>query len=554
MNEFERGNPFATSEQRAAPDDTGVDYADVGKGFVGGVGRGTTGLLGLPGTVSQLMTRGGEWIGDKLGLPPLPEDIKRRNAAAAPFTPEQIQRPIERITGSFYEPTTTAGKYASTIGEFAPAAAFGGGGALARTATTVIPAVASETAGQLTEGTPYEGPARAIAGIGAGLTVPRVVTLAPPPPRKLQQAVDVFDREGIPMLAGDRTGSNAVRWLEATAGDLPLSSGRYQTLRQNQADALNAAVTRRTFDPAELERRGLPPEAALPDTDVFAHGRQSLRDKFNDLASRNTLPLDQQLIDDLRAAHSNYAQKVLPSQQASGARDIADIHGDIFDKLLANQGRMSGAEYQAIRSRLGDQAQSAFKSDTQLGKALKDTQRALDAAIRRNMSPADAAAWDLANQRYANMKQITNAVAGAKENMTPARLAQAVRAGRAEQYAAGQGNLDELVNAASTVIREMPSSGTAQRLGYQKLFDVGKAVSPSTLTTGALGGAMGAILGPAGAFLGLGLPMLAGRIALSRVGQRYLANQAIPQTRRDLIAQALAQQVGSTLRPQNANP
>lgn len=77
-------------------------------------------------------------------------------------------------------PETTAGEYARTIGEFAPnalAPVRGGATALSRIAPVtrftraVAPAVASEGAGQLTEGTPAEGPARLLAAlVGAGVS------------------------------------------------------------------------------------------------------------------------------------------------------------------------------------------------------------------------------------------------------------------------------------------------------------------------------------------------------------------------------------------------
>lgn len=77
-----------------------------------------------------------------------------------------------RKQGPFLEnvlpaPETTAGQYARTIGEFAPAAAAGPGSVVRRAAQTVVPAVASETAGQATAGTDWETAAR-IAGALAG--------------------------------------------------------------------------------------------------------------------------------------------------------------------------------------------------------------------------------------------------------------------------------------------------------------------------------------------------------------------------------------------------
>jgi hypothetical protein len=76
----------------------------------------------------------------------------------------------EYYTGDYYEPQTTAGEYARTVGEFLPGAIVPGGLAT-KAASVLVPAIASETAGQMTEGTPMEQPARIGAGIVGGLGV-----------------------------------------------------------------------------------------------------------------------------------------------------------------------------------------------------------------------------------------------------------------------------------------------------------------------------------------------------------------------------------------------
>jgi hypothetical protein len=82
----------------------------------------------------------------------------------------QHPRAVEVLKPS-YQPQTTAGKYTRTVAEFLPNAALGGEGLLVRGAGVVIPALLSETAGQATSGSKYEGVAR-LAGalVGGGLS------------------------------------------------------------------------------------------------------------------------------------------------------------------------------------------------------------------------------------------------------------------------------------------------------------------------------------------------------------------------------------------------
>jgi len=140
------------------------------------------------------------------------------------------------------------------------------------------------------------------------------------------------------------------------------------------------------------------------------------------------------------------------------------------------------------------------------------------------------------NLRFALMKQTQRAVDNAGEHLSPLALNNAVKAKRpAGQYAARSGDLDELANAASVVMKPLPNSGTAARLAAQ------------SGGTGTLGAGVGAIVGgPLGAAIGAGVgavgPLIAPGLATSRLGQAYLGNRALPQSMRDVLAQTLAQQ------------
>jgi hypothetical protein len=156
--------------------------------------------------------------------------------------------------------------------------------------------------------------------------------------------------------------------------------------------------------------------------------------------------------------------------------------------------------------------------------------------MQRGLSPQDAARWTDTNRRWGNMRQLESAVASAGENLSPAKIAQSVRSGRVGQAARGAGDMDELARAAALVIKPPPNSGTAARLGMQKLFNI-----PAWLAAGG-GAAAGSPLGPIGAAVGAAAPFAASRLALSRGGQAYLGNQIMPQNVRDIIAQEMVQQ------------
>lgn len=156
--------------------------ADVAKSAGIGLAQGALGVLGMGGDVGSLLGSATDKVGGMVGASPDKvqqfKDYMRTAAQAIPGAgiltrpgSADLQKGVEKVTGDFYKPQTTAGEYARTIGEFAPAVIGGPESIGAKLVSRVAaPAIASETAGQLTHGTaaePYARIAGALAG-GAG--------------------------------------------------------------------------------------------------------------------------------------------------------------------------------------------------------------------------------------------------------------------------------------------------------------------------------------------------------------------------------------------------
>ncbi len=148
------------------------------KALDAGVARGVAGIAGLPGDVTDLGAKGIEaatnFVTDKLGMERAAPPDRSKSILNAIPTSESVKKTIERdMYGGekLYEPKTRGEKYASGIGEFA-LGLVGGGGLmqLGKRALTQVaaPAVASEAAGQVTEGTAAEPYARVSAALLAG--------------------------------------------------------------------------------------------------------------------------------------------------------------------------------------------------------------------------------------------------------------------------------------------------------------------------------------------------------------------------------------------------
>jgi hypothetical protein len=167
-------NPFA------APGEPSV-AGDVLKSAGVGVVKGGINLAGLLGDVREATYSGAgaaqEWLARRFGLSDEEAVAAGQELVSAlrgtpnrfPTTAE-ARSGVESATGPLYEPQTRPGRYAQTVGEFAPAAVMGPGGVARNLATlAVVPGVASEAAGEATKGTPAEPWARTGAALVTGL-------------------------------------------------------------------------------------------------------------------------------------------------------------------------------------------------------------------------------------------------------------------------------------------------------------------------------------------------------------------------------------------------
>ena len=147
--------------------------------------RGTALAFGGTGDARELAGKGISWALQKAGIEVSPETVQRaKNALRSnPFaalvmtapTSEDLTEKVETVTGPLYQPQTRVGKYVNSALEFVPGAVIGGpvaGGLRALPGTAfrhgVIPGLASEAAGQATEGTTLEPWARFGAALASG--------------------------------------------------------------------------------------------------------------------------------------------------------------------------------------------------------------------------------------------------------------------------------------------------------------------------------------------------------------------------------------------------
>jgi hypothetical protein len=152
----------------------GEQAVDVLRSAGTGLRQGAEAAVGMFGDAANLQGRIVGGAAEMMGASPeavqTATNIGRR-LTVMPLAPttDDIQRTTTSVIGDTYQPQSTAGEFAKTVGEFAPAAVAGPGGVARKAVMAVVPAVASEAAGQATEGTDAEPYARAAAAILGGV-------------------------------------------------------------------------------------------------------------------------------------------------------------------------------------------------------------------------------------------------------------------------------------------------------------------------------------------------------------------------------------------------
>jgi hypothetical protein len=511
----------AAPAQPEQPKMTAGEFAgDLAKSAGIGLVQGAIGLGTLPGNIEALGRAGINYGAGLLGVePPVSPDTALINY-------NDFKGRAEQKFGEFYKPQSTAGEYVRTIGEFAPALLTGGaaaGSSMAaragsRAAQVAVPAVASETAGQLTEGTAFEPIARvagAIAGTRAPNLAARTVTPAPADPAR-QAAVNTLRNEGVTSLtAGQTTGNNRLRWVEDATSMVPGGGGRATAMQGQAAEQYTRAA---------LKRAGIQADRATPD--VIDNAFRSIGQEFDQFAQTINVRATPTFANRLTQLADRYESVTPPVTRVPAVREAA---ANIAAKVASPQG-MSGAEFATYRSELR-RLQRGMKDNPQASESVGRIIETLDAQMVRSAPRGQRAKYantlqDL-NKRYRNMLAIEDAAGAAGENaalglISPAALKQAVKRQNKKDYTRGRSELGQLAKAGEGVLRPLPSSGTAERS-----FAQGVVSAPGSVVGYAAGGdpisAMIGTVAPAAIRAGVA------RGVMSTPMQNYFANQRIPQ-------------------------
>jgi hypothetical protein len=531
------GRPFVPDQQNGA--DQVAFGKDIGRAVGGGLIRGAMAIPDLANSARS----GFNWLADKV-VPP-PSGMNLSNLITG--DPSKVQKSIDatsklyvgsndaidlaqRLTGTTLDAsaaTTPEGKalapYAQTAAEFLPMAVATGGGAISG---GVIPGFVSEFAGQKAQGTGWETPARLAGALAGGVVGPmarRAVTPLPISPER-QAFVQTLRDEGVPVTAGQATGSRGLQWTESQLGDLPFAGNRGAAINETQKGAFTAAALRRAGE-----------DATRASPEVMDRAFTRIGGNFDALSARNTANMDPQFIGRFRQVLGDYNNLVEAPNRVPAVRNFAE---EIVNQTAANGGTLPGEIYQSLRSRMETVARET--SNNEARHAIRGLRGALDGMMERSIgatNPADLGGFQTARNQYRNLLTVDKAMRGAGSDtaqglLSPSQLRGAVVQQGGRAYVRGQGDFADLARAGEAIMKPLPNSGTAPRAYVANL--------PTAMIAGATAG--GSLAGPIGAAAGGALPLAApvvGRALLSRPVQSYLANEVLEQTPPGRLARTL---------------
>jgi hypothetical protein len=499
-----------------AVDTPGERLGELIRGGGAAVARGIADAPAFPANLAQLGAAGVEYA---LGMEE--PSMVSRGLAALPDTREMLASIPVIGPESRYVAPGLLGEYISTALEFA-----GGAGALAGPSAMlrygVVPGVASEAAGQATDGTalePYAAAARAAAAlaapIAAGAVGKTAQTIISPSAGQIsparQAAVDLLRREGVQPTAGQVVGGRAAEsqlYREAAT-----TAGR---ARADQAlDDFTSAVMTRVGSPAGTKAT----------TDALEEAATRIGGVFDDVVKGVDVSPDPSGLMGFSAALKTYrdlapkdtAPQILENvnkQLVTAFRTKKPIPAETAKTWRSTISKLTKSQDQATREAAVD--------------AIEAIDDMIEGALKAAGRPQDIARLGEARNQYRNLLAIESAAqrANVEGVISPLALRTALLQQGRRRYVQGKGDLAPITRAASDILQPLPQSGTSPRISAGQVLSgasggtgvglaagFGFGIDPLTAT--ALGAAAAAA------------PIARNQFLSSGAGQRYFQNQLL---------------------------
>lgn len=474
---------MAQQETPVASNETLGALADIAKSAGSGLLSGATGLISLP----SYLGYGLDVAAEKIGI--APKGFAKQMAERDITSPQNIAKGVSALTmgAPEYQPQSTGGEYAKKIGEFLPSAAFFSGASPASLLKLgVAPAVAAQTAGDLSEKAGVPSEYRPYVEFAASVLTPSVMSslqrigspFAGADIERLNLAKTLQDY-GVKPTAGQTVGSDALRRAEGSV----VPSGP-------QLDQFTAAAMKSTGSNAT---RALPKNLKAAETSIV--------NQMDDAVSGLNLKFDIGTAQRADDAIKSYLADAPATTIVPRLKNIADA---VIDSATGPSNAIPLSRLKSWRMGLRPSLISPDPATREAAHAIRDIiDDATAAALQNSGRIDDVAKLATARVQYRNLLAIEDAASKSGELakvgiIQPNTLDSAiVRTQGRRNYALGTGTTDlaELSRAGAGVLAPMP---TVSAGGSRVVEGVGRgAAAAAGATAGSLFGTTGAALGGA---------------------------------------------------------
>mgnify|MGYP001039454358 CR=1 FL=1 len=452
-------------------DTPGERLGQLVRGGTAAVARGMADVPALPANIAQLGAAGVEQL---LGMEE--PSMVSRALERLPETREMLASVPVIGRETEYVAPGRAGQFVSAAGEFA-----GGAGLLGRAADMVrlgvVPGLASEAAGQATEGTAMEPYARTAAALGAGFLgvrpSDRIAPIAGADDEAIRLA-NVLRREGVQPTAGQVMESGALR----------------------RAEGMVQPSTRQLEDFTASAMRSIGSDDVRATQSALATAEKNITNQMDDILRGVSVSPDLALANRAAQVAADYMQSAPSATVVPRVRNIVE---EIIDAATTPSGKQIELEtLREWRTALGRMTRSPDEATRNAAVELRGLiDGATDAALSRSGRSDQLQALRDARVKYRNFLAVRDASsrAGAETGvLSPTQLNQSViRTQGRSQYAVGRGTeLADLSRAGAALLRPLP---TVEQGGFRRFLpEVGGAGAGGALGFGA-GGIPGAIAG-----------------------------------------------------------
>lgn len=278
-----------------------------------------------------------------------------------------------------------APKLASVVN--AAASPVGRGAATGAAYNTTQPVLSGDTrAGNAVEGGVFGG-----LGAALGSGVQRLGTAAADYARPgIADLARRAEALGIPLRAAQISDNPFLKWATGGLDMLPFSGAKALTAEQQAA--FNTALSRTVGEDT--------PDALK----ALQNARARMNKTYADVKERNTLQLEPWHVDAMQDTAKGFRRLDV----STGKADSNQL--DALTKAIVNNtddnGVITGEVYKSLRSKIGSLESEA--KDTDYKAALNNYKTVLDKAFKSGLSTEDAAALQLTDRQWANLKTLEN--------------------------------------------------------------------------------------------------------------------------------------------------